>query len=231
MGECMCRHGLILVVDVLQAACRSLKRVLLVAILALLGACKTIPIEDVSNGDAWMADAAIFTSAYNDRLQLQQWRYSAKVGVVTSASSEQANMIWEFNENALNTVRLYGPLGFGAVKIEFDDKRVVLSDRKGILHQGDNAQELLADVIGLSIPIDALHYWLFSLPLPSKAYDYKLDENKQLAVLRQLGWEIRYTHYRDYYQGKWSLARKVVATRRLRDGQEVVVTLVAKRWS
>ena len=200
-------------------------------VLIFLSACQTVSDDSAQKKSDWLTDSAIFTDAYDARSQLLTWRYSAKVGVKTQGTADQANMIWELDENDFNTVRLYGPLGLGAVKIEFDDSRVVLSDRKGLLHQGDNAQRLLEEVVGLSIPVDALHYWLFSLPLPGKAYDYQLNEGRQLSVLRQLGWEVRYESYREYFRGVMTLARKVRATKKMNNGQDVTVTLITKGWS
>ena len=199
-------------------------------VVVALSACQTTPKRQVEPDAVWQTQASIFKQRYQNHSDLAQWRYSAKVGVVTSDGAEQANMIWVFDNQRRNTVRLFGPFGLGAIKIEFNENSVVLSDRKGVLHQGHSAQELLKEIAGLSIPVDALHYWLFSLPLPQKEYDYQLNEEQQLTVLRQLGWVINYSNYRDYFQGDMHLARKIVAKKHMKSGQEVSVTLVAKTW-
>jgi len=208
-----------------------IKWCLVIWLIAMLSACQTPPKQKApESGQAWQTKSSVFKQAYQDHVNLTQWRYSAKVGVVTNEGAEQANMIWSFDDQGNNVVRLFGPLGLGAVRIEFNDQTVVLSDRKGVLHQGDNAQQLLEEIVGLSIPIDALHYWLFSLPLPQEKYDYLLDEQQQLGVLRQLGWVIKYSSYRDYPQVNKYLARKIVATKQVTPDQTVSVTLIAKTW-
>jgi len=200
-------------------------------LVAVLSACQTPPNKTPPESkQPWQTKASIFKQGYQDHADLTQWRYSAKVGVVTPESTEQANMIWSFDDQKNNIVRLFGPLGLGAIKIEFNNQFVVLSDRKGVLHQGDNAQQLLEEIVGLSIPIDALHYWLFSLPLPQKKYDYMLDEQQQLGVLRQLGWVIKYTNYQDYPQIDKYLARKIIAKKQITPEQAVSVTLITKTW-
>ena len=174
-----------------------LKHSLVAVLVLLLVACETTPTkQDNAPREAWLTDSAFFQASYASHANLAAWRYSAKVGVVAPDGAEQANMIWVFERPTSNVVRLFGPLGLGAIKIEFDEQGVTLSDRKGLLHKGHNAQQLLEDIVGLSIPVDALHYWLFSLPLPNAAYDYRLDQESQLGVLRQLGWVINYSNYR-----------------------------------
>ena len=217
-----------LIKSVFQWAC-----LLLLAL--FLAACQT-PSKVVESGATgkWLSDAKVFRQGYKEYSSLSQWRYSAKVGVVTPQESNQANMIWQFDnadsQHANNVVRLFGPLGIGAIKIEFDDKSVQLSDRTGILHKGNSAENLLHRIVGWPIPVDALQYWLFSLPQPEKQFEYQLDEQGQLQVLRQFGWEINYSDYRDYRNNGQLLARKVVAKKQASLDQEVSVTLVTKTW-
>ena len=65
---------------------------------------------------------------------------------------------------------------------------------------------------------------------PNAAYDYRLDQESQLGVLRQLGWVINYSNYRDYDQGEKHLARKIVATKKVSENETVTVTLITKSW-
>ena len=206
----------------------------------LLVACQT-PSKVVDSGATgkWSSDAKVFRQGYKEYSSLSQWRYSAKVGVVTPEESNQANMIWQFDsaasqqensQQASNVVRLFGPLGIGAIKIEFDDQSVQLSDRTGILHKGSSAENLLHRIVGWPIPVEALQYWLFSLPQPEKQFEYQLDEQGQLQVLRQFGWEIEYSDYRDYRNNAQLLARKIIAKKQASPDQEVTVTLVTKTW-
>ena len=72
---------------------------------------------------------------YQSYDSLPVWRYSAKVGISTPVAREQANLVWQFADQS-NQVRLFGPLGVGAIKIEFDQYGVVLSDNRSVLHRG-----------------------------------------------------------------------------------------------
>ena len=209
-----------------KAALRSL---LLTSLLLILAACKTLPKDPEAGAEAdWQSAAEIFEARQADTSTLGTWNYSAKVGVTTPRGKEQANLVWQFSDQA-NNVRLFGPLGAGAVRIEFDDYGVVLSDNKGVLHRGDSAEELLTRIVGWPIPIDALSYWLFVLPNPQTPFRYQLDSDGAVSVLEQQGWSINYSAYKPYAEGR-VLPRKIVATKQVTPDQQVVVKLITKSW-
>ena len=194
-----------------------------------LSACQHI--EPQSSNDEWLTDETIFAQRQVDFESQRAWQYSAKVGVVTEQVREQANIVWDYSDQS-NNVRLFGPLGVGQIKLEFDQYGVQLSDSKGILHQGFasqgvTAETLLTDITALPIPINALSYWLFVLPAPNSVYSYQLDDQGNLSSLKQLGWQIGFQNYRDYAGNV--LPRKLTAVRN--DGtQSITVRLVTKNW-
>jgi outer membrane lipoprotein LolB len=207
----------------------SPRLLLVIVLLFTLTACQTLP-NPKSDGDRpqWRSDSDVFAASLKQVSALNTWHYSAKVGVTTPRGKEQANLVWRFADQASN-VRLFGPLGAGAVRIEFDDYGVVLSDSKGVLHRGDSAEELLTRIVGWPIPIDALSYWLFVLPNPDVSYRYQLNADGDVSVLEQLGWSIHYSAYRPYQDGR-RLPRKIVATKQLENRHQVVVKLITKSW-
>lgn len=177
----------------------------------------------------WRSDKGYFLRATQPGVDASQWRYSAKVGLTTNTLSEQANLVWRYDDQS-NDVRLFGPLGVGAIKIEFDQYGVQLNDSRGVLYRGISAQRLLTDVVGWPLPIDALSRWLFVQPDLAQPFQYKLNNEGQITAIRQLGWQIDYSHYRDY-QGR-ALPRTLIAYKEF-DGNEhgvVRVKLVTKAW-
>jgi outer membrane lipoprotein LolB len=197
----------------------------------------------------WRSSSDFFVERQQFVRSLITWQYSAKVGLSTPDLNEQANLVWEFSGQA-NSVRMFGPLGVGAIKLQFDKAGVVLSDNKGLLHRGNSAEQLLTRIVGWPIPIDALSSWMFVLPAKGAAYRYALDENRQIERLEQLGWLIQYSDYRDY-QGQL-MPRKIVARKKIsrptkglptntssaaRNGKsvdandQIVVKLIMKNWN
>lgn len=142
-------------------------------------------------------------------------------------------MIWQHQDQA-NKVRLFGPLGAGAVELEFDEYGVQLSDSKGIMYTGHSAEQLLTEIIGWPIPVEALTHWLFVVPLPNEPFRYRVNQADQVSLIQQLGWEISYSDYRDYGAGNNAgrLPRKLTAIKNLGDEkqQTVKVRLITQGW-
>jgi len=200
-----------------------------VCVLAFLTACETVPKPSkTSPAPIWLTEAKPFTESLAQLQATPAWRYSAKVGIRTPETREQANVVWQFADQS-NNVRLFGPLGAGAVRLQFDQYGVVLSDNKGVLHRGDSAEELLSRIVGWPIPLEALTYWLFALPDPDKVYRYQQNESGHLSVLEQQGWLIAYSGYKEAGLGKL-LPRKVVATKSVTPSSQVEVKLISKGW-
>ncbi|RBP52768.1 lipoprotein insertase outer membrane protein LolB [Arenicella xantha] len=201
----------------------------LIGLVLTVSACTSVPKPDMDGvGREWLSDASRFAEPTRLFLELNNWQYQAKVGVKTPRANEQANLIWRYGDES-HEVRLFGPLGAGAVKIQFDQFGVVLSDNKGNVHRGNSAEKLLTEIVGWPIPIEALTYWLFAIPNPQHSYRYQVDESGQVALLQQLGWSIQWSSYQPYH-AEHSLPRKLIATKSLRNGKQVVVRLVTKGW-
>ena len=214
---------------------KTLSKAVFLLVLAVISACQHGVRSDSDLDDqtathgTWQSDEDYFTQLDQTRAALNQWRYSAKVGLRSANLREQANLVWRFGDQS-HDVRLFGPLGVGAIKLEFDDYGVQLSDAKGLLYQGTSAEHLLTEIVGWPLPIDALSYWLFLLPAPNHPYQYQLNGQGQLASIRQLGWQIDFAAYRDY-QGEM-LPRSIIAAKQFSDIKlgNVTVKLITKSW-
>lgn len=180
----------------------------------------------------WYTDGQRFEQE-RVKAELPLWRYDAKLGIRTPEVSEQATMIWQYRDQA-NKVRLFGPLGAGAVEVEFDAFGVQLSDNKGVIYTGDSAEQLLYEIVGWPIPVEALSHWLFVLPQPGAPFRYQLNDADQVSLIEQLGWQISYADYRDYGMENEPLLlpRKLTALKRLgaADDQVVKVRLITQGW-
>ena len=207
----------------------------LLSALLLVSACQYKGvIESEAPSQAWLSDPSYFDDQLKSLKQRSDWRYAAKVGVTTPSKREQANLVWKYsshNDEGQNEVRIFGPLGVGAVRLNFDSSGAVVYDQKGLAHHGRTAEQLLTKIVGWPIPVDALNSWLFAVPDNKTHYRYKLDQDGNLAVLEQLGWQISYSAYREY--AGTLIARKIVATRELtvNDSQgvsSITVKLITK---
>lgn len=214
---------------------RRARALLTIASLVFISACQHQLKPSEPEPGVWLSDAAYFTEHSARRSQVQSWRYAAKIGLTTPMLREQANLVWQYNQTLEtapdNEVRLFGPLGVGAVRMQFDENGAVLFDQKGRAHYGDSAEQLLNRIVGWPIPVDALSAWLFSMPSSAAPFRYQLGEDQHLAILEQLGWRIEYSAYRDY-SGEF-MPRKIIASRVLLAGESekggtIIVKLITK---
>ncbi len=171
----------------------------LIALSAVLAACQTPSHIDPSKTleSKWLSEPSVFEEHRQWVSSNTAWRLVAKVGMSTPSVKEAANLVWS-KENEYSTLRLFGPLGVGSVRIELNADRATLIDNKGQEYFSDDAESLLLDVAGWAIPVDALQYWALALPAPELAYEYQLDQLGQLTSLRQKGWLISYSKYQPF---------------------------------
>lgn len=201
-------------------------------IVVTLSACQTVPNKVPQKEAAWQQDAKRFDDVRARVAQLNSWQFKAKVGISTSASRESANIVWRYNDQN-NDVRLFGPLGMGAVNLQFDDFGVVLTDGSGRQYRGSSAQTLLSKIVGWQIPLDALQYWLHVMPEPNSVYRYQLNAlGTFVSMIEQQGWQIAYQAYREYGPegNKIMLPRKTIASKTLSNGEKLNVTLISRAW-
>lgn len=187
---------------------------------------------DNNANQVWLSDKNYFLdSSLNTPLgtfKQAHWQYGAKVAVNIDGESQQANLTWHYADQA-NAVRLFGPLGSGAIKLVFDQHSVEITNNKGQSYHGKSAQGLLADIVGWPLPIESLRYWLFAQPEPTAVYYYQLNTVGQLSALRQRGWIVRYKDWRNF-RGQL-LPRKVFAEQISALGDLAIsVKLLTKSW-
>lgn len=207
-------------------------RGLLLFLCVLLSACQhTSPIQkgQPDQPSQWFSSKQGLVDKYDHQKSLQLWRYTAKVGVSTQSLNEQASLVWRLHDQS-NAVSLFGPLGMGAVKIEFDRFGVQVSDSRGVIHRDSSAQELLTRLIGWPLPVEALSFWLFALPEPQSLFEYRLNTEGQVAEIIQLGWQIEFSDYREF-DGE-AMPRKIIAKKKFMQAElgQVTVRLITKGW-
>lgn len=199
---------------------------------SLLAACQTAPKSPAEPKEGWSNESVLFEKHRAWRTSFNQWELSAKVGIRVGEVRESANLVWRANGDA-HQMRLFGPLGAGATRLEFDADSAILKDSKGRVYRDSDAENLLYRVVGWPIPLTNLQEWVFALPVEQNYYQY-IAEGGQLQVLEQAGWRIEYSSYKPYMIGAPNLPRKITATKTADfDGQKQVVTvrLIVKSWS
>lgn len=196
---------------------RLRRLLLLLPLVVLVGACATGPRSLPDDREqAWERMRAQLET-------LQSWRAEGRLVARTGNEGGQARFAWrEFGDGRFS-LRLSGPWGQGAARLEGADGEVELRAADGRRFTGTDARTLLLSVYGWDIPVDALRRWLIGLPTDGATHE--LDRFGRIASLQWRGWSLDYRRYRQH--DELDLPALLVANR---DGDDVELRLAIDHW-
>jgi len=109
-------------------------------------------------------------------------------GERTSANVRWTHMIKD------DEILLFAPLGQTVARIYQNADGVVL-DASGKHYTAHNTEALTQQVLGWSLPLNGLRYWVLALPAPDSECVLERNEHGQISQLQQTGWTIQYARY------------------------------------
>jgi outer membrane lipoprotein LolB len=124
-------------------------------------------------------------------LSQQAWHADGVFGYRDQGKGFSAGYIWQ-NAGDHFTVQIIGPLGAWHANLQQEDGEIVLSTSDGKVCRAKDAETLMQENLGWSIPVAYLRYWFVGLPDPkvkSKVIPAQNDQSKQI---QQAGWIIGY---------------------------------------
>jgi outer membrane lipoprotein LolB len=165
-------------------------RTLLLGGLLLLSGCATAPLIETEADPQRLG----LWQAHQEMLQhVERWRAEGRAAILAQGTGGQVAFDWQREADG-QQLDIRTPLGQQAMRLTQSPEGVVLIDHEGTAHQGSDAEAMLRESLGWSLPFDAMHAWLLGLPAnPSDAYS--LDEQGRLQRLHSNGWRIDYQRY------------------------------------
>lgn len=155
---------------------------------------------------------------------LDSWDIHARAALKLEGGAYNIGLSWKRAAERF-TILLEAPFGQGVFRIEGnagESYRLRLPD--GQVYTNSSAEALLEDVIGWSLPISGLEYWIRGLPQPGSDYRHSLDWSGRAKTIRQDRWAIKYV---DYFEGPPgpALPRRINLSR-----DALSLKLVIERW-
>lgn len=195
---------------------RGLRNAWLLAGLGLLGACATTRQGvDLPSIDTWESRIAVLGD-------IREWEFKGRIAVKAGDEGFNGKLNWsQLDDTFMATVG--GPLGMGTVRIEGDDRSVVLTDNDGVETVLTDAELELRHRYGWTIPVASLRYWALGIPDPSMAAVTDFDEQDRLVRLEQSNWIVEISRYRE--GGGQQMPRILSAT-----NPDTRVRMVIDRW-
>lgn len=162
----------------------------------------------------------------------ERFHLSGRVAVRSGEQSFSGSMRWEHAPRE-DTLILSTPLGQGVAELHATPGRVSLKDADGRVHAAEDAESLVRQVAGMTLPLSGLSWWVLGHPRPDAAYTAQADAAGRLAVLHQDDWQIEFSRHAPQpfapgaaRQGEVELPGRLVARR----GEELELRLVVDQW-
>jgi outer membrane lipoprotein LolB len=152
------------------------------------------------------------------------WDLHARAVVRRPGEAYNIGLRWQRNPHRF-VLLLEAPFGQGVFRIDAngnEDYRLSLPDGQQFSNRTPEA--LLDEVIGWSLPVSGMQYWIRGLPRPGADYRIQVDEFGSASSIRQDRWDIAIT---DYFDAGLEprLPRRINLAR-----DELSIRLVIERW-
>ena len=167
---------------------------------------------------------SLWQQRYQALKKLDQWQFQGRTVIRQGKEALNAGLRWQANHNS-NQIKIEGPFAQGGIALDCDDQQAVLTMADGEKILATNPETLIQEVLGVSLPIDALDDWVRGMPDPSINIDrLELDNKGQVTHLIQQGWDIQFLRYVPF-EGH-TLPVKIFI-----DKQDLSLRLVITRWA
>ncbi|MTD39522.1 lipoprotein localization protein LolB [Erwinia sp. CPCC 100877] len=131
--------------------------------------------------------------------RLSQYQTRGAFAWISDNQKVYARFFWQQTGQSRYRLLLSNPLGSTELELNARPGVVTLTNNKGQRYQGQDAEQLLAQLTGMPIPINSLRQWI--LGLPGDATDYRVDENYRLSELNYdrdgKKWKVTWNGYSD----------------------------------
>ncbi|MCP4486291.1 MAG: outer membrane lipoprotein LolB [Gammaproteobacteria bacterium] len=178
----------------MQKNALPISKIGLVLLLLLFGGCTslpTIPVNQQSHKD-W--------AQYQLRAgRVQHWYIHGRAAIFVTDKVHNVGLKWRHNPDGF-MITLEAPFGQGVFRLESitSNALVKLSLPDASVVYGEDAEAILDQAVGWSIPVSGLEFWVRGLPSKSGTFTQVLNGDGRLRSLQQKDWNITYLDYFEF---------------------------------
>lgn len=184
----------------------------------VLAGCSTLPKTPLNTREAYWRHHEQAVQARTD------WTLDGSFGLRVDRRGWSAGLRWRQVGNLFH-IEIYDPLGRTVAKLTGHPGEVTLEDEHGQVYRADSAAALMKRVLGWSLPVAGLSYWVRGVPVSGvHVAGLQLDDRGRLIRLRQDGWDVHYEEYN--YDAVGARPTRVVMTH-----GNVHLLLVVNQWN
>jgi len=187
---------------------------LILATLILLTGCAGKPTVSDSDKASWLELA-------NQIKLIKTWTIEGKIGARNGDNASSFNIVWSQQGDEFS-IRLFGPMGQGAISIYGNNDFAVMKQGTASQH-AESLQMLMAQNSELNLPLDYLTFWIRGIPSPDSRAGIKVDHEGLLSELEQDSWKVVYS---EYYYDEPPMPRKINVSK-----ADMSAKIIIKDWT
>jgi len=125
-----------------------------------------------------------------------KWNITGKLSVTYNNKRDIASFTWQQNQQAY-ALKISAPLNLHTVKITGDKNQTEFCQSNKECIKAHSADKLFFDLFGWNLPFSNLHYWIKSLPAPTKTTNNQFDSYGHLIAFKQHDWLVQYADFQN----------------------------------
>jgi len=165
----------------------------------------------------------------NEQLsQINDWQFNGKIAFIQSNKRESASIRWQYKQsNYSQKIDLTSYLGINILHVE-SNKNIHTIEVNGESYKSRDLDQVIYSLTGLTLPIDALTFWLRGLTYHSKdSMSYHVDSKLPLQLTSEYNnehWQITYADYQQVNDVQ-------LATRFTIKQNDLLIKVLVKKWT
>ena len=166
---------------------------MMTALLLLVSACATTP----SPQPKLPIDAPeiVWQTHLKQMQALAEWQATLVIYGQDRGQKFKLRLLW-VQQGERYQIKIKDFMGRTVAVLEGRPGDVSLKTSKGQHYRGDNADQLIEELLNLPIHISGMRYWLLGVPAPESSYQLLQLSADGLAVeIEQQGWRLNYMAY------------------------------------
>jgi len=136
---------------------------------------------------------------WNQRQQqlstIQSWEIRGRIALFVDDKVYNLGLDWKL-EKDLSIIKLEAPLGQGLIQLEKKGQQITLLTSEGKSYSGQNAEQVLYQSTGWSIPVEGLKSWIKGINHNRSDYLPDIDSTGKALSLQQDEWRINFLQYK-----------------------------------
>lgn len=165
---------------------------------------KLIPLASVLltactlTGTGEQSDASPLWQSHKQQVKaLTQYQTRGAFAYLTDSQKLYARFFWQQQNPEQYRLVLTNPLGNTVMELNVQPGMVQLVDDKGQRYVSDNAEKMIFELTGMTIPLENMRQWMLGLPADAKNLAFTPEGQLKKITLDQNGqrWTVEYRNY------------------------------------